>query len=333
MGQLNGRFFSIGEAGDVLAFDEGRALIGDVTEDAGGMADQANCFAGTVEGFEQGDGVFAFGEVPHGAVAADVKHGVEIFRFHVRQFGRLGEGLLRGGVFFEPNLRLGLIFGQVAFRVERGLAAFGRGEGQFDAGITEYEVGRSEFFEPEAGFAAGVAELIVRGQHHEYFHVPSLPMVLLIFFRSKQTRTSAAGEARCVRETSRHPGSEGAAQLELGDEDLDAEDFTASQIFRLPRIALAGTRGLGPERRAGVFAFEFFLGGEPVLDGRTIFSASEIKLIRPGLNLIARREIVFGVCHDGCLPKEVYSADIPDAIFYLLYRYISNSRIYGKGRR
>jgi hypothetical protein len=53
-----------------------------------------------------------------------------------------------------------------------------------------------------------------------------LPVMLLRIFRSfEATRTGAGGETRCVRQTGQRPGSEDAARLEPGVEDLDAEDF------------------------------------------------------------------------------------------------------------
>ncbi|MCY1452344.1 hypothetical protein D9M71_692570 [compost metagenome] len=56
---------------------------------------------------------------------------------------------------------LGLRVRLVALGVKRWLAALGRGQGQLCAGILEGVIGCSEFFQPEAGFLAGVTQLIV----------------------------------------------------------------------------------------------------------------------------------------------------------------------------
>ena len=82
----------------------------------------------------------------------------------------MGQGFLGGRVLFEARGGGGLGPGLVAFGVEWRLAAFGRSQGEFGAGIDERVVGRGEFFEPEAGFVAGAAERIVRSQNHGNFH-------------------------------------------------------------------------------------------------------------------------------------------------------------------
>jgi hypothetical protein len=60
--------------------------------------------------------------------------------------------------------------GLVAFGVKGRLAALGRSERDISPGIDKREIRRSEFFEPETGFVAGIAELVVRGQNHGDFH-------------------------------------------------------------------------------------------------------------------------------------------------------------------
>src|SRR6202043_4090224 len=59
----------------------------------------------------------------------------------------------------------------IAFRIERRLPAFRRGERQLNAGILEYEIGGSEFLKPETSRAARVPQLVVRCQDHQYFHI------------------------------------------------------------------------------------------------------------------------------------------------------------------
>ena len=48
--------------------------------------------------------------------------------------------------------------------------ALGRCEGDLSAGIFEDIIRRRQFLQPEAGLAAGVAELVVRGQNHQDLH-------------------------------------------------------------------------------------------------------------------------------------------------------------------
>ena len=58
----------------------------------------------------------------------------------------------------------------VALRIERRLAALGRGKHDLGAGFLERVVGGGELLEPEARLAARVAELVVRGQNHQDLH-------------------------------------------------------------------------------------------------------------------------------------------------------------------
>ena len=77
-----------------------------------------------------------------------------------------GQGLLRGRVGGEAAGLFGLCIRLVAHWVQRRLAT-GRGrQHHVGAGILEHVIGGGEFFQPEAGLATGVAQLVVRGQYH-----------------------------------------------------------------------------------------------------------------------------------------------------------------------
>jgi hypothetical protein len=58
-------------------------------------------------------------------VSADVEYRVEILRLHVCELDRLGKRFLRGRVLLETRHCIGLIFRQIAFRIDRRLTAFG----------------------------------------------------------------------------------------------------------------------------------------------------------------------------------------------------------------
>ncbi len=135
------------------------------------MADQCNSFAGIVEGFDQSDRRRTLRQIPHGTVPAHIKHSVEVFRFHIRELNRARESSLRRRVLFEPRHRCGLILRQVALRIDGWLSPFGRSERQINTSISEYKVRGGKFFQPETGLATCVAELIVRREHHQDFHV------------------------------------------------------------------------------------------------------------------------------------------------------------------
>jgi hypothetical protein len=122
---LNLGFLTVGEAGNTLSLHQRRAPVSNVTEHTWGVTDEGNRLARIVEGLEQLDGILALCEVPRWPVAADVKHRVEIFRFHVGKFGRLGECLLRGRVFLEARLCGGLVVRQIAFGIDRGWPPLG----------------------------------------------------------------------------------------------------------------------------------------------------------------------------------------------------------------
>ncbi|MCY1311323.1 hypothetical protein D9M70_616090 [compost metagenome] len=58
----------------------------------------------------------------------------------------------------------------IALRVERGLPALHGDKRHLDAGILQHVIGCSQFFQPEPGLLAGIAELVVRRQDNQDFH-------------------------------------------------------------------------------------------------------------------------------------------------------------------
>jgi hypothetical protein len=100
--------------------------------------------------------------------------------FHVRQPNGLRKRLLRGRIFFESRLSLGLVLRQITFRIDRRLPALRRRERQLHASVAKDKIRRREFLEPKPSLLACVAQLVMRGQHHENFH---------LLFLSKQKRS------------------------------------------------------------------------------------------------------------------------------------------------
>src|SRR5262249_30209352 len=77
-------------------------------------------------------------------------------------------------VLFKAARVVGLETWLVAFRIKRRLAALRRGERDVGPGVTEYEIGRSEFLEPKPRLPAGVSQLIMRRENHENLHIACL---------------------------------------------------------------------------------------------------------------------------------------------------------------
>ena len=103
-------------------------------------------------------------------MAAGVEDGIVIFLFDAIEANRRGELCIRGHISFKAAGKVGLKFRFVAFRIERRLTAFRRGEHDLGAGVLKHEIRRRQFLEPEAGLSAGVAELVVRGENHQDLH-------------------------------------------------------------------------------------------------------------------------------------------------------------------
>src|SRR5271154_2318119 len=100
-----------------------------------------------------------------------IKDGVEVFLPDALEANGLVELSFRGRVLLEPSRKVGAEFGFVALGVERRPAALRGRERDLGSSVLENVVGGSELFEPEAGLATRVAQLIVGCQHHEYSHI------------------------------------------------------------------------------------------------------------------------------------------------------------------
>src|SRR5215831_637543 len=101
------------------------------------MADQSDWLTGIVERFKQSNGNWVLREIPHGAVPARIKHGVEVFCLHVRKLYCVGKGFQRPVILLEPCHCRSLIFRKIALWIDRRLATFGRGEHQINTRISE----------------------------------------------------------------------------------------------------------------------------------------------------------------------------------------------------
>ena len=171
LGQPDGFFFGVGEAGHVLALHQrlsaGRARM---SKHTWRVAHRRDRFAGSDHRADQGDRRGVFGQVPQRTMAAGIEHGVEIGRLQRSQLHRGGQRRQRSAIGLEAARGIGLRRHVVALGVERRLSAQRRGQGEPGARVLEHVVRRCELFEPEAGLVAGVAELVVRGEDHQDVH-------------------------------------------------------------------------------------------------------------------------------------------------------------------
>jgi hypothetical protein len=74
--------------------------------------------------------------------------------------------------------------------LDRGLSSFWRTQRQFDTRVPEDKIRGREFLQPNTGFAAGIAQLIVRRQHHQYFHVRSRSFLYYGQLSVRKSRTT-----------------------------------------------------------------------------------------------------------------------------------------------
>ena len=125
LGELHFFLFAVGKAGHPLSLYERLALVSDMAERTGRVADQRDWLAGVVKGLEQGDGIGIFGQIPHRAVSTRIENRIKIFRFHGRELHRVSKRMLCGFIFLETRCCGRLIFRQIALRIERWLAALG----------------------------------------------------------------------------------------------------------------------------------------------------------------------------------------------------------------
>jgi hypothetical protein len=88
-------------------------------------------------------------------------NGIEILRIHAGRLYRARWLPLCFRILLKPRHRRSLIFRQIALWIDRGRSSFGRSQRQFDTSVREDKVRGREFLQPEAGFAASVAQLII----------------------------------------------------------------------------------------------------------------------------------------------------------------------------
>ncbi len=119
VGQAHSGFFGVGKTSHGLALHHGFAVHFWVTQHGRRVAHSGHRFARGQHGFNQGDGVFVFRQVPQRAMAAGVEHGVKSASGHVAQFMAAGQQRLGIGIGFETAGGVGLRSGGVALGVER----------------------------------------------------------------------------------------------------------------------------------------------------------------------------------------------------------------------
>ncbi|MNZ56767.1 hypothetical protein D3C78_747200 [compost metagenome] len=118
VGQADGLFLAVGEAGDMASPHQRLAVFrSGMAEHAGGVADRRDRLAVVVEGFDQGDRVAVFGEIPERAVSAGVEDRIVVVCAHVGQLLGIRQRSLGIGVLAEALGRRCLCIGCVALRV------------------------------------------------------------------------------------------------------------------------------------------------------------------------------------------------------------------------
>src|SRR5262245_7542134 len=129
----------------------------------GAMAAQYHRLAGGEGGFDQHGRLRIFGQVPHRAMAPRIEDGIIILLLHALEAHRLVELTLGIVVLLEATGDVGLEVRILALGIERRAAAFGRCQRDLHPRVLENIVGRGQLLQPEAGFASGVAKLVMRG--------------------------------------------------------------------------------------------------------------------------------------------------------------------------
>src|SRR5690349_2833248 len=132
-----------------------------MTQCAGGMAHDGDCLAGGDKGLEQFDRVLVFCQVPHRAMAARVKDGVEVFLSNTVEANGLVEVSFRLFILFKSQCQFGTELGLVALGIQWRSAALWGGERDLNARILENVIGRRKLLEPETRLSSSVAQLIV----------------------------------------------------------------------------------------------------------------------------------------------------------------------------
>ena len=103
-------------------------------------------------------------------MAAGIEDRIEVFLADGVEPHSVGELFLGGPIGFESTRVVGLKVWRVARRIERRLPALGRRKGDVGTRLFEHVIGCGKFFEPKAGFLAGIPQLVVRGEDHQNVH-------------------------------------------------------------------------------------------------------------------------------------------------------------------
>jgi len=172
LGQFDRFFFGVREASHLLAGDEWLALrSGHMAERSRCMAYQCHRLTRCKERLNQLDGVLVFSYVPQRAVSTGIEYRVKILLLDGIEPDGRSKLRLCYCIRLEAARCVRLRTGLVALRVQWRLAALGRREDDVGSCVLERVIRGGEFFEPKPGFFAGIAQLIVRGEDHENFHL------------------------------------------------------------------------------------------------------------------------------------------------------------------
>ena len=109
-------------------------------------------------------------QIPHRAMSAGVEHGVVVVLLDTFEAHRVAEPAFGVGILFEPARDISLEHRLVTFWIQWRTSALGRCKGDLGAGVLEHVIRRGHFLQPEAGLAARVAELVMRGKNHQDPH-------------------------------------------------------------------------------------------------------------------------------------------------------------------
>ncbi len=169
-------FLRVGERRHALAADQVAAIAQLKVDQAGlAVADGPDHAPGLVDPGGERSQLPRVGEVPHGAMAADVEDRIVVGGVQAARGGGARE---RAGVVAEERGRLGVAgLDPVAGRV----AALDRDEVHLVPGVGEHPVRAGGLRHVEAGPAAGVAQLRVAGQREQYrWHGSAFPWCALV---------------------------------------------------------------------------------------------------------------------------------------------------------
>src|SRR5262249_13169072 len=142
------------------------------------------------------------GEIPHRAVAARIKDGIEAFLFDTVEPNSLAKLSFCSSVFLEPAGKVSPEFGLVTLWIEGGAAPLLGGKCDLCPSLLENVIGSGELLKPEPGLAPRVSELVVRSENHQDLH----SLLLLLGACHQRTRTAVTMPAHLP---STYPGFHG----------------------------------------------------------------------------------------------------------------------------